>query len=67
MILGLVAFVVAMVILLTPECSVESQALLFDIDRYYESMDPEICEIILERIESHNIQCEGEIEILDCG
>ncbi len=51
----------------TPPCYVETQALQFDIDRYYETMDPETCEILLHRIIEHNEQCNDSIEILDCG
>ncbi len=67
LILALVAVVVVVVILATPQCSVQYQALQFDIDRYHESPDPEICEIILEQIDSYNDQCGGQVEILDCG
>ena len=66
-ILALVAAVAIVVILATPQCSVQHQALQFDIGQYQESLDPELCEIILEQIESYNEQCGGSVEILDCG
>lgn len=67
LILALVAVVAIVVILATPQCSVQHQALQFDIEQYRESLDPEICEIILEQIEAYNEQCGGSVEILDCG
>lgn len=63
----LVVAVAGLTILLTPECVVEQRALDFDIEQYHESLDPETCYILLERIESYNLQCGGDMEILDCG
>ena len=55
------------VIFLMPPCWVDHQALLYDIEQYQLDMDPEICEIVLERINAYNVQCSGQMKILDCG
>ncbi|WP_257719694.1 hypothetical protein [Nitrosopumilus adriaticus] len=41
--------------------------ILNDIFSYEKSLDPELCEIIVEKIDSFNDSCEPEIEILDCS
>jgi hypothetical protein len=41
--------------------------MLGDIDRYYESLDPEMCEMLVHRINSFNDECKPVVEILDCG
>ncbi|EIJ66068.1 hypothetical protein BD31_I0597 [Candidatus Nitrosopumilus salaria BD31] len=41
--------------------------LINDISLYEKSLDPEFCEIIVEKINSFNDECEPKIEILDCG
>ncbi len=37
------------------------------ITSYEKSLDPEVCEVIVEKIDLFNEQCKPEIEILDCG
>lgn len=67
LVLALVGLVVVAVILLTPQCAVERQALLFDMERYGESPDIDICHAIQERINAYNGECGGDIGLLDCG
>ena len=42
-------------------------SLLNEISLYEKSLDPEFCEVIVEKIDLFNEQCEPQIEILDCG
>lgn len=63
----MVALVVAAVILLTPQCAVEHQALLFDLEAYNQAPDPGLCSLLAERIAAYNDQCDGEMEIILCG
>tara|TARA_B100001765_G_C19242224_1_gene223011 strand:- start:17 stop:148 length:132 start_codon:yes stop_codon:yes gene_type:complete len=42
-------------------------SILNEINIYEESLDPEFCEIILEKINSFNDRCTPTLEILDCG
>jgi hypothetical protein len=48
-------------------CSVDHIVISNEINSYEQSLDPEFCENILEKIDSYNDQCESQIEILDCG
>ena len=42
-------------------------AILNDLNTYESTLDPEFCEALLEKIDSFNMQCTPEVEILDCG
>ena len=48
-------------------CGVEHMSLLNEIKIYEKSLDPEFCELILEKIDSFNYSCNPTMEILDCG
>ena len=63
----MVGAVVGAVILFTPQCAVEHQALLFDIDRYLESPDTEMCNVLLGMIDAYNQKCDEQIPVLSCG
>ncbi|GBH33451.1 MULTISPECIES: hypothetical protein [Nitrosopumilus] len=41
--------------------------ILNEINTFEKSLDPEICEMIVEKINLFNDSCEPKIEILDCG
>ena len=48
-------------------CSAKHVVILNDIEKFEQTLDPEFCEIIIERIDLFNDECEPEIEIIDCG
>ncbi len=48
-------------------CVVDNFIITNEISSYEKSLDPELCENILEKINSYNDMCISEIEILDCG
>ena len=48
-------------------CGVEHMSLLNEIKIYEKSLDPEFCELVLEKIDSFNDSCNPIREILDCG
>ena len=48
-------------------CGIQHIQLINDIVSYEQSLDPEFCEIIVEKIDLFNEQCEPQMEILDCG
>ncbi len=48
-------------------CNVKHHLLLNEIFSYEKSLDPELCENILEKIDFYNDECNSQIEILDCG
>lgn len=62
-----VLFVVLIIGFMDDSCGVDNFILLNEISTYEKSLDPELCENILERIDSYNDMCTLQIEILDCG
>ena len=48
-------------------CGIEYILIINDISSYEQSLDPEFCEIIVEKIDLFIDNCESQIEILDCG
>jgi len=48
-------------------CGIQHMTILNEINSYQETLDPEFCEVIVEKIDLFNDSCEPQIEILDCG
>ncbi len=48
-------------------CGIQHMIILNQITSYEQSLEPEFCEIIVEKIDLFNDDCEPQIEILDCG
>jgi len=48
-------------------CGVQHMLILNEINSYEKTLDPEFCEMIVEKIDLFNNNCEPKIEILDCG
>ena len=48
-------------------CGVQHMMILNEINSYEETLDPEFCEVIVEKIDLFNDRCEPQVEILDCG
>ncbi len=48
-------------------CGVRHIAIINDIQTYENSLDPEFCEELVEKIEIFNYECQPQVEILDCG
>lgn len=48
-------------------CGIQHISILNDITSYEKSLDPEFCEVIVEKIDLFNETCEPQVEILDCG
>ena len=48
-------------------CGIQHMSILNEINSYEQSLDPEICEVLIEKIDSFNDECSPYIEILDCG
>ena len=66
-ILFVVLFVVILVGFTDNSCSVKNIVISNEISSYEKTLDPELCENILEKIDLHNYECSSQIEILDCG
>ena len=48
-------------------CGIQHMIILNEITSYEQSLEPEFCEITVEKIDLFNDDCEPQIEILDCG
>ena len=48
-------------------CGVKHILIVNDLNVYEQSLDPEFCDDLVEKIDLFNSQCEPQIEILDCG
>ena len=48
-------------------CGIQHILILNEIALYEKSLDPELCENIVEKIDLFNDKCDTQIEILDCG
>ncbi len=48
-------------------CELQHVNLLADIDKYEQTLDPDLCHSLIERIDSINDNCDVQVEILDCG
>ena len=66
-ILFCVLFVALVIGFMGDSCSVDNFMIISEISSYEKSLDPELCENILEKIDSYNDMCTSQIEILDCG
>lgn len=60
-------FVILVVEYVDDSCNVDHFVIINEISSYGKSLDPELCENILEKIDSYNDMCTSQIEILDCG
>jgi hypothetical protein len=48
-------------------CGIQHIVIMDNLKSYEKSLDPEFCNIIVEKINSFNSECKPEIELLDCG
>ena len=62
-----ILFIVIIITFTDYSCGVEHILIVIDVSSYDQSLDPEFCEIIVDRINLFNDNCEPQIEILDCG
>ena len=66
----LISIIISVIVILSftgDSCGIQHMLILNEISSYEESLDPEFCEIIVEKIDFFNDDCEPKIEILDCG
>ncbi len=48
-------------------CGINHITIISDLEKYEQTLDPEFCESLVDKILEFNDDCEQEIEILDCG
>ena len=59
--------VILIVVFVNFSCGVNYVLISTDISSYEQSLNPEFCEMIVDRIDMFNDDCESQIEILDCS
>jgi hypothetical protein len=62
-----IIFVVMLISFSGDSCGIKHMQILNEINSYEKSLDPEICEVIVEKIDLFNDDCKPQVEILDCG
>ncbi len=62
-----ISIVVILIVSTDNSCGIQHMVILNEITSYEQSLEPEFCEIIVEKIDLFNDDCEPQIEILDCG
>ena len=62
-----ILIVVILIVSSDSSCGIQHMIILNEITSYEKSLEPEFCEIIVEKIDLFNDDCEPQIEILDCG
>jgi hypothetical protein len=62
-----ISFVISVIIISDSSCGIRHISILNDLKTFEKSEDPEFCEILVEKIDLFNEQCEPPVEILDCG
>ncbi|MGI0056314.1 MAG: hypothetical protein ACREAK_02935 [Nitrosarchaeum sp.] len=48
-------------------CGIQHIAIMADLESYEKSLDPEFCDVLVEKINLFNDECKPQVEILDCG
>ncbi len=66
-ILSGILILIIVILFSNSSCGVQHMMILNEINSYEETLDPEFCEVIVEKIDLFNDSCEPQVEILDCG
>ncbi|MBS1268038.1 MAG: hypothetical protein MAG458_00756 [Nitrosopumilus sp.] len=59
--------ILSLIIFSDNSCGISHMLILNDINTFENTLEPEFCENLLERIDLFNETCEPQVEILDCG
>ena len=59
--------IVVLSISMTNSCGTRHIFIINDIQTFENSLDPEFCEELIEKIDNFNLECHPQVEILDCG
>lgn len=62
-----ISVMVLVVVLSDTSCGIKHISIINSLQSYERSLDPEFCEELVEKIDSYNVQCMPQVEILDCG
>ena len=59
--------VASLFILSSDSCGLRHMQILNELNLHERSLDPEFCEVLVEKIDLFNDECTPQVEILDCG
>jgi hypothetical protein len=59
--------VTSFLVFTSDSCGLRHMQILNEINLYERSLDPEFCEVLVEKIDLFNDDCTPQVEILDCG
>ena len=59
--------VLGIIVFSSDSCGIQHMTIINEINTYEQSLDPEMCEEIVAKIDLFNESCEPYVEILDCG
>ncbi len=59
--------VTSLLVFTSDSCGLRHMQILNEINLYEQSLDPEFCEVLVEKIDLFNDDCTPQVEILDCG
>ena len=65
--LGISILILFVIIFSNNFCGINHIRIISDLQTYEKSLDPEFCEVLVEKIDSYNMKCKPQVEILDCG
>ena len=59
--------IIVLSISMTNSCGTRHIFIINDIQTFENSLDPEFCEELIEKIDNFNLECHPQVETLDCG
>lgn len=62
-----ISIIILSVLISDNSCSIRHVGIIVDLQSYEKSLDPEFCEVLVEKIDSYDSECVPQVEILDCG
>jgi len=64
-----VSIVIATLVLgfVIDSCGFRHVEIITELKLYEKSLDPDVCYALVEKINSFNLDCSPEVEIMDCG
>jgi len=60
-------FIASLILISDSSCGIRHITIINNLKSYETSLDPEFCEELVQKIDSFNMQCTPQVEILDCG
>lgn len=67
----LISIVISIIVLsisvTTNSCGTRHIFIINEIKIFEKTLDPEFCEELIEKIDNFNLECQPQVEILDCG